>query len=181
MTTSKEIIDYDELDHEFLNELNEVSAANILACFQCGTCTASCPSAPFGYNIRQILKLIVLGFKHEILDSKLAWFCTECGKCAERCTQLVVPYRIVLELQKLAAQDGNIPDVTWHRIVSFTEKGRVVEIDELTDMKRERNQLPECKNKLPPSIEREFKTILKESMFDDMLSKIRKKRRIKSE
>ena len=94
MTTKREVIDYDDLDHKFKYELMKLVGNEVLTCFQCGTCTAGCPSAPWGYNIRQILKLAQWGFKNELLDSDFVWFCTECGKCAERCSQQIKPYKI---------------------------------------------------------------------------------------
>ncbi|MHA1144029.1 MAG: 4Fe-4S dicluster domain-containing protein [Candidatus Helarchaeota archaeon] len=165
MTTPKEVVNYDELDSSFIIELKKMVGDEILACFQCGMCTAGCPSAPFGYNIRQILKLAIWGFRNELLESDFIWFCTECGKCAERCTQNIEPYKIILGIQRLAARQGNIPLTVLHRIKQFMKSGRVVEVDELTELKRERYELPKCDKELPESVMRELEAILDMTEF----------------
>ena len=43
----------------------------LLSCIQCGSCTASCPTASrMGLSPRQLARLIQLGLKDEVLASK---------------------------------------------------------------------------------------------------------------
>ena len=46
----------------------------LLTCIQCGTCTASCPTAyAMDYTPRQLWRLVQLGLKEEVLSSNSFW------------------------------------------------------------------------------------------------------------
>ena len=167
MTAKKEIINYDDLSPDFISTLQSLVGDEVLACLQCGMCTAGCPSAPWGYNIRQIVRLAAWGFKNELLQSEYIWFCTECGKCAERCTQKIKPFKIILGLQQLATKQGNLPRVNRERIKNIKENGCVLELDDLTEMKRDRINLPKRVKNTPEQVKHEIEIILKETDFQD--------------
>lgn len=58
----------------------------LFTCIQCGTCTASCPTAfAMDYNPRQMLHMIQLGMYEDVLTSKTFWLCTTCYSCTVRC------------------------------------------------------------------------------------------------
>ena len=51
-------------------------------CYQCGTCTSSCPSGRELYRgPRRIVRLILAGEIGAVLKSDDLWRCTECGTC----------------------------------------------------------------------------------------------------
>lgn len=58
----------------------------IITCYQCGTCSASCPTAfAMDYSPRALWRLAALGLRDEILNSNTFWMCTACYNCTVRC------------------------------------------------------------------------------------------------
>jgi len=57
---------------------NEPGGDSFLKCFQCGTCTASCPVRVVDstFNPRRIIRLIKLGAKEKVLTSPFVWMCS---------------------------------------------------------------------------------------------------------
>jgi heterodisulfide reductase subunit C len=52
----------------------------------CGTCSAGCPITGIGgFDPRKIVRMVLLGRDRELIESKLPWLCTMCGKCEHAC------------------------------------------------------------------------------------------------
>jgi heterodisulfide reductase subunit C len=74
------------LDLGLYPELQRYGAADVSACFSCGTCTASCPLSQTDSTFpRRIIRYAQLGMKDALLSSKELWSCYQCGECAETC------------------------------------------------------------------------------------------------
>ena len=72
------------LDRSFLVAL--APDEKLRTCIQCGTCTASCASAyAMEYTPRQMWRMVQLGLKEEVLNSKTFWLCSTCYSCSVRC------------------------------------------------------------------------------------------------
>ncbi len=72
-------------DPSFMDRLMPAGAL-IRRCIQCGTCSASCPTAyAMDYTPRQLWRLVNLGFVEEVLNSRTFWLCTVCKSCQVRC------------------------------------------------------------------------------------------------
>ena len=55
-------------------------------CLACGTCSAGCPlTGVSGFDPRKIVRMVLLGRDRELIESKLPWLCTLCGKCEHAC------------------------------------------------------------------------------------------------
>jgi len=55
-------------------------------CMACGTCSAGCPITGIsGFDPRKIVRMVLMGKDQELIDSKLPWLCTMCGKCEHAC------------------------------------------------------------------------------------------------
>ena len=53
---------------EFTTKVKSISRTIAHMCYQCGTCTGSCPSAPRStYRIRKFMRRAVLGLENEAL------------------------------------------------------------------------------------------------------------------
>jgi len=71
----------DMLDPTFADKVAP-DREKLLTCIQCGTCTASCPTAyAMDYTPRQLWRLVQLGLKNEVLSSNSFWLCTACYAC----------------------------------------------------------------------------------------------------
>lgn len=78
-------------------------------CFQCGTCTGSCPSGKeTAFRIRQLIRKAQLGFEDEVLASDELWMCTTCYTCQERCPRGVEIVDIVMALRNMAVEKGHL-------------------------------------------------------------------------
>jgi len=82
------------------------------ACIQCGTCSASCPTAyAMDYTPRQLWKLVQLGLKDEVVNSLTFWLCTSCKACTVRCPRGIDLTETMLMLKQYAVKEGlKIPD-----------------------------------------------------------------------
>jgi heterodisulfide reductase subunit C len=74
------------IDTELLTDLKRFGAADVSACFSCGTCTATCPlSDNTGTFPRRIIRYAQVGMRDELLSSKELWTCYQCGLCSDSC------------------------------------------------------------------------------------------------
>lgn len=70
----------------FVAKVQELSGQNLLACYQCGKCSAGCPAvSDMDILPNQIIRFAQLGFKDELLRSKAIWICASCMTCNARC------------------------------------------------------------------------------------------------
>ena len=105
-------IDMSSLDKEFRKEIKSMpNGDELLACFACTTCTAACPIAnQWDYKPHQLIRMILLGMRDEVLSSKEIWECLTCFQCQERCPQKVRVTDIFFDAKNLASEEGIIPE-----------------------------------------------------------------------
>ncbi len=95
-----------ELDFEFGEEITP-DLEELRTCIQCGTCSASCPTAyAMDYTPRQLWKLILLGLKDEVVNSRTFWLCTTCKACTVRCPRGIDLTETMLMLKRYAVREG---------------------------------------------------------------------------
>lgn len=79
----------------------------IPTCMQCGICAGSCPvSHEMDYTPRQLVRMIHLGLKKEVLNSNTIWICTSCFSCSVRCPRGIRPTELMETLKPLAVGEG---------------------------------------------------------------------------
>ena len=81
------------VDFEFRNELIKENFS-LNYCYQCGTCSSSCPVALITegeYNPRKIIEQSLLGLKDLLIKDQKPniWLCCTCQMCVEECPQNV--------------------------------------------------------------------------------------------
>lgn len=70
----------------FVLKVQKLSGQNLLACYQCGKCSAGCPAvSQMDILPNQIIRFAQLGFKDELLKSRSIWICESCFMCNSRC------------------------------------------------------------------------------------------------
>jgi Fe-S oxidoreductase len=78
-------------------------------CYQCGTCTSSCPSGRELYRgPRRIVRLVLAGEIAAVLSSDDLWRCTECGTCTEVCRMGIDVAAVLHRLRQLEREHGGI-------------------------------------------------------------------------
>ena len=71
---------------EIANMLHAAHGNPLKTCIQCGTCSGTCPAAPFmDYTPRRLIGLINANYKEEVLNSNSFWYCASCYHCTVRC------------------------------------------------------------------------------------------------
>lgn len=71
---------------QFVAKVEELSGQKILACYQCGKCSAGCPAvSEMDILPNQVIRYIQLGLKDELLKSNSYWVCASCLTCNARC------------------------------------------------------------------------------------------------
>ena len=107
-----EPIDMSKLDAKFRDEIQSMpNGEELSACFSCSTCTAACPIAnSWKYKPHQLIRMIILGMRDEVLSSDEIWLCLTCFECQERCPQKVRVTDIFFDCKNLAAEVGKIPE-----------------------------------------------------------------------
>jgi len=83
----------------------------LLSCMQCGTCSASCPTAfAMDYTPRQLWQMLQLGMEEEVLNSQTFWLCTVCKSCQVRCPRGISITDTMVALKEYATGRGaNVP------------------------------------------------------------------------
>lgn len=140
----KDVININELDMEFAEEIAKAGGDKIYICFQCGTCTASCPISKFdeNYNPRQILRAAFLGLTDRVLPSDLIWMCAICYSCTQRCPRGVRPTEVIQAIRNLAVKKGYIHPFYKAQGEAIVDFGRIYEDVEFINEMRSDMELP---------------------------------------
>jgi heterodisulfide reductase subunit C len=93
---------------DFVHQIETISEENLLACNQCGKCSAGCPIASSADLLpSQVIRLAQLGIE-EVLDSPTIWMCAACLTCVARCPKGIDLPRIMEALRLIKMQrDGD--------------------------------------------------------------------------
>ena len=98
---------------EFVREIESISGECLLACNQCGKCSAGCPVA-FSMDIlpNQVIRLAQLGIE-DVLASQTIWTCASCLTCVSRCPKGIDLPRIMEAMRLIRMQrSGNQIEVS---------------------------------------------------------------------
>jgi len=85
----------------------------LATCIQCGTCSATCPTASaMDYTPRYLWELLRAGLVAEVLTSRTFWLCLSCYSCTVACPRGIVPSDVMLRLKNLVVQGrgGEVPE-----------------------------------------------------------------------
>jgi heterodisulfide reductase subunit C len=86
----------------FITKVQELSGQNLLACYQCGKCSAGCPAvSQMDILPNQIIRLAQLGFKDELLGSRSIWICESCFMCNARCPKGINIAEVIEALRQI--------------------------------------------------------------------------------
>jgi heterodisulfide reductase subunit C len=86
----------------FVDKVQELSGQNLLACYQCGKCSAGCPAvSQMDILPNQIIRFAQLGLKDELLASRAIWICASCMTCNARCPKGINIAEVIEALRQI--------------------------------------------------------------------------------
>ncbi|MDY6906980.1 MAG: 4Fe-4S dicluster domain-containing protein [Chloroflexota bacterium] len=92
---------------DFAREVRERSGTALDRCYQCLTCSLGCPVAPdMDYMPNQVIRMVQLGLKDQVLSSGTIWLCATCETCVARCPNDVDVLRVMDTLREMALEQG---------------------------------------------------------------------------
>ena len=172
LLTDKELLTDSNRDPDFTAEFIDAGIETVKHCFQCGTCSGSCPSGRrTPYKVRQIVRKCLLGLKEEVITDDALWMCTTCYTCQERCLRSVKIVEIIKKARNIAAHAGYMAKPHKMTGVFVMNTGHGVPINDATKALRTKIGLPE----IPPTTHAypealaEVQKICKITGFDELI------------
>ena len=91
-----------DVQNAIIKKVEDISGQNVLACYQCGKCSAGCPMVSLMDLLpNQIIRLVQLGQVEDVLNSKTIWLCASCFSCTTRCPKGVDLAKVMEALRLL--------------------------------------------------------------------------------
>ncbi|WP_091699794.1 CoB--CoM heterodisulfide reductase subunit C [Methanobrevibacter gottschalkii] len=172
LLTDKELLNDTNRDPDFTAEFIDAGIETVKHCFQCGTCSGSCPSGRrTPYKVRQIVRKCLLGLKEEVIADDALWMCTTCYTCQERCLRSVKIVEIIKKARNIAAHAGYMAKSHKMTGVYVLNTGHAVPINDKIKALRVKIGLPEVPpttHTYPEALE-EVKKLCKITAFDELI------------
>ena len=172
LLTDKELLNDSNRDPDFTAEFIDAGIETVKHCFQCGTCSGSCPSGRrTPYKVRQIVRKCLLGLKEEVIADDALWMCTTCYTCQERCLRSVKIVEIIKKARNIAAHAGYMAKPHKMTGVFVMNTGHAVPINDNVKALRTKIGLPE----VPPTTHAypealaEVQKLCKITAFDELI------------
>jgi heterodisulfide reductase subunit C len=98
-------------EKDFVAKIEKISGQKLLACYQCGKCSAGCPMASHMDVLpNQIIRMAQLGMKEQLLATRTIWTCVSCLTCNSRCPKGIRIAEVIESLRMSALRDGTRND-----------------------------------------------------------------------
>lgn len=95
----------------FVARIEKISGQKLLACYQCGKCSAGCPMAAYMDVLpNRMIRMAQLGMQEQLLASRSIWMCVSCLTCNSRCPKGVKIAEVIEALRKTALNNGQRND-----------------------------------------------------------------------
>ena len=172
LLTDTELLTDSNRDPDFTAEFIDAGIETVKHCFQCGTCSGSCPSGRrTPYKVRQIVRKCLLGLKEEVITDDALWMCTTCYTCQERCLRSVKIVEIIKKARNIAAHAGYMAKPHKMTGVFVINTGHAVPINDAAKALRTKIGLPEVPpttHAYPEALE-EVQKLCKITAFDELI------------
>jgi heterodisulfide reductase subunit C len=97
-------------DPGFAEQVRKESRVAFDRCYQCLTCTLGCPMARYmDYPPNELVRMVQLGLKKEVLGCSTIWICASCEACIARCPNDVDIPHLMDVLHQMALREGVKP------------------------------------------------------------------------
>ena len=100
-------ISYRTINDDFRRKVKEISGQDIQQCFQCGTCSASCPMGRMLDILpRKVMSLLQFGQADAIGNANTAWVCASCHTCMVRCPRGIDIAKVMEAIRQLTLRQN---------------------------------------------------------------------------
>ena len=172
LLTDKELLNDSNRDPDFTAEFIDAGIETVKHCFQCGTCSGSCPSGRrTPYKVRQIVRKCLLGLKDEVITDDALWMCTTCYTCQERCLRSVKIVEIIKKARNIAAHAGYMAKAHKMTGVFVMNTGHAVPINDTVKALRKNiglSEIPPTTHAYPEALA-EVQKLCKITGFDELI------------
>jgi heterodisulfide reductase subunit C len=104
----------------FAKEIYDNTGIDVYNCYQCGKCSAGCTVSQFiEESPTRIIRLIQLGQKDFVYQSKTPYLCATCITCSSRCPMEIDVAKLMESIRIFAKKDGIEPPIK--EIPAFSE------------------------------------------------------------
>lgn len=107
-------------DTSLTRKIEEIGGATASVCYQCGTCTATCP---LGVQVRKLLRDIQLGATSDAVGDSNVWGCATCKLCELKCPKGVNITDLLHSLRVLAFEARKAPPKLEQALWGIYENG----------------------------------------------------------
>ncbi len=95
----------------FVAQIEKISDQRLLACYQCGKCSAGCPmAAHMDVLPNRMIRMAQLGMQKQLLETKAIWMCVSCLTCNSRCPKGIKIAEVFEALRRTALRAGQRND-----------------------------------------------------------------------
>ena len=89
-------------DERLRQKVKELSGENFQKCYQCGTCSGSCPmSEHINVYPRRVMALLQLGDREALEKANTPWVCASCHMCMVRCPRGIDITKVMESIRQL--------------------------------------------------------------------------------
>lgn len=87
---------------DFVQKIKELSGQDVKVCFQCGTCSGSCPMSEYmEFSPRKVMHLAQLAMGDRLVNLNTYWVCASCHTCSVRCPRGIDIARVMEALRQI--------------------------------------------------------------------------------
>jgi heterodisulfide reductase subunit C len=96
-----------QLDKGLVEDVEEKAHTKVSSCFQCLKCSSGCPlSREMDFLPAQIIRMLNLGLRNEVLKSRTIWICASCETCTTRCPNDIDIAHVMDTLREMSLRAG---------------------------------------------------------------------------
>lgn len=107
-------------DNSLMKRIEGLGGSTASVCYQCGTCTASCP---LGVEVRKLIREVQVGATDEVLNDRSIWGCATCKICELNCPRGVNITDLLHALRILAFEARKVPAKLEQALWGIYENG----------------------------------------------------------
>jgi heterodisulfide reductase subunit C len=98
------------VDTALIENVAQRAGDSIYNCYQCNKCSSGCPAAEFmDFLPAEIIRMVQLGLKDQILSSTTIWVCSSCETCTTRCPNEVDIAMVMDVMREKCIESGKQP------------------------------------------------------------------------